>query len=95
MDIQEKVNNWLRNEDSVKVVQEFEEIIRNKKSDIIWLAYHQGQIFRKKKKEKEQLVCMVLKSNVSKMTIVFKIAFSKLIDNYPKIKKLFTILKSA
>ena len=52
MDIQEKVNNWLRNEDSVKVVQEFEEIIRNKKSDIIWLAYHQGQIFRKKKKKK-------------------------------------------
>ena len=38
---------------------------------------------------------MVLKSNVSKMTIVFKIAFSKLIDNYPKIKKLFSILKSA
>ena len=29
---------------------------------------------------------MVLKFNVSKSTIVFKIALSKLIDNYPKIK---------
>ena len=29
---------------------------------------------------------MVLKFNVSKPTIMFKIALSKLIDNYPKIK---------
>ena len=29
---------------------------------------------------------MVLKFNVSKSTMMFKIALSKLIDNYPKIK---------
>ena len=51
-DIQEKVNNCARVEDAVKVVQEFEEIIKNKKSDLMWLAYHQAQIF-KKFKEKE------------------------------------------
>ena len=54
-DIQEKVNNCARVEDAVKVVQEFEEIIKNKKSDIMWLVYHQGQIF-KKFKEKERFV---------------------------------------
>ena len=44
--MQEKVNNCTANkEDPVKAIQEFEEIIKNKKSDIIWLAYYQGQIF--------------------------------------------------
>ena len=32
------------NKDAVKVVQEFEEITKSK-SDIIWLVYHQDQIF--------------------------------------------------
>ena len=68
-------------------MQEFEEIIKNKKRDIIWLAYYQGQIF-KKFKENERLVSMVYKFNVSKSTIMFKIALSKLIDDYPKIKNL-------
>ena len=59
--MQEKVNNCTVNkEDAVKVIQEFEDIIKNKKSDIIWLAYYQGQIF-KKFKEKERFVSMVLK----------------------------------
>ena len=84
--MQGKVNNCATNEeDPVKVVQEFGEIIQNKKCDIVWLVFHQGQIF-KKFKDKEWFVCMVLKFGVSKSTIVFKIALSKLIDNYPKIK---------
>ena len=84
--MQEKVNNCTANKnDVVKVIQEFKEINKNKKSDIIWLAYYQGQIFQKFK-EKEQIVSMVLKFNVSKSTIIFKITLSKLIDEYPKIK---------
>ena len=54
-DIQEKVDNCITNEDAVKLVQESEKIIKSQKSDIIWLAYHQGQIFCKFK-EKEQLL---------------------------------------
>ena len=69
----------------MKVVEEFEEIFKNKKSDIILLIYHQDQIFQKFK-EKQSFVSMVFKLNVSKSTIVFKITLSKLIDNYPKIK---------
>ena len=36
-----------KNEDAVKAIQEFEQIIHNKKSNIVWLAYYQGQIFQK------------------------------------------------
>ena len=50
---QEKVSNAITSEDAAKVVQEFERIIKNRKSNIIWLAYHQGQIFQMFK-EKEQ-----------------------------------------
>ena len=51
--MQEKVNNCTANKnDVVKVIQEFKEINKNKKSDIIWLAYDQGKIFQRFK-EKE------------------------------------------
>ena len=75
VEMQEKVNNAMTREDAEKVVQEFEQIIKNKKSDIIWLIYHQGQIFQKFK-EKEQFVSMVSKFSVSNSTIVFKIALN-------------------
>ena len=59
--MQEKVNNCTTNEeDAVKVVQDLEEMTKNKKSDIIWLVYHQGQIFQKFK-EKERFAKTVLK----------------------------------
>ena len=60
--------------------------MRNKKSDIVWLAYHQGKIFQKFKLKERFVNDMVSKFKVSKSTIVFKIALSKLIDEYPKIK---------
>ena len=84
--MQEKVNGWAANEDIVKTIQEFEKIIQNKKSNIIWLAYYQGQIFRKFKEKERFVKDMVLKFNVSKSTIVFKIVLKKVIDDYPKIK---------
>ena len=84
--MQEKVNGCKTNEDAVNAIQEFEQIIQNKKSDIVWLAYYQGQIFQKFK-EREQFVSdMVLKFWMSKSTIVFKIVLKKLIDDFTKIK---------
>ena len=38
--MQERVNNCVTDDDAMKFVQESEEIIKNKKSDIIWLVYH-------------------------------------------------------
>ena len=90
--MQEKVNNCTANEeDVVKVIQqscaqEFEEIIKNNKCDIIWPFYYQGQIFQKFKEEERFGSDMLFKFNVSKSTIMFKIALSKLINDYPKIR---------
>ena len=47
IEMQEKVNNIITSDDAAKVVQEFDQIIKNKKSNIIWLTYHQGQTFQK------------------------------------------------
>ena len=71
----------------VKVIQEFEEIIKNKKSDIVWVAYYRGKIFQKFKGKERFVSDMVLKLNVSKSTRMFEIALSNLIDAYPKIKE--------
>ena len=52
-DKQEKTNRCTANEeDAVKDIQEFEEIIKNNKSDTVWLAYYQGKIFQKFKEKK-------------------------------------------
>ena len=53
----EKVSKLTTSEDAAKVVQEFDQIIKNKKSDIMWLTYYQGQTFRKFK-EKGRFVSM-------------------------------------
>ena len=50
--MEEKVNNCTTNEDdAVKVAQELEDIIKNRKSDITCLFYLQGQIFKKFKEK--------------------------------------------
>ena len=67
-------------EDAAKVNHEFEEIIKNKKSDIVWLSYHQGKIFQKFRSKEGFVNDMVSKFKVSKSTILFKIALSRLID---------------
>ena len=86
-DIEEMANNCTEStEDAAKVIHEFEEIIKNKKSDIVWLAYHQGKIFQKFRSKERFVNDMVSKFKVSKSTIVFKVSLSRLIDEYPKIK---------
>ena len=83
--MQDKANGCITSKNAVKAIQEFIQIINNKKSNIISLSYYQGQVFQKLR-VKESFVSMVLKLNVSKSTIVFKIALKKLIDDFPKIK---------
>ena len=87
MDIEQMAKNCAKSkEDATKIIHEFEEIIRNKKSDRVWLAYHQGKIFQKFTLKERFVNDMVSKFKVSKSTIVFKIALSRLTDRYPKIK---------
>ena len=66
-DMQDKVNGCITNEDVVKSIQEFEQIIQNKKSDIVWLAYYQDQIFQKIREKERFDSNMVLKFNVSQL----------------------------
>ena len=81
------INDRTENEeDAAKVIHEFEEIISNKKSDIVWLAYYQGKIFQKFKPKERFVNDVVTKFKVSKSTLVFKFAWCKLIDEYPKTK---------
>ena len=37
-DMQDKVNGCISNDDAIKVIQELQQIIQNKKSDIVWLV---------------------------------------------------------
>ena len=83
----EMTNNCMESEeDAAKVIPKFEEIIKNKKSGIVWLAYYQGKIFQKFRSKERFVNDVVTKFKVSKSTIVLKIALNKLIDKYPKIK---------
>ena len=60
------------------------EISQNKKSDIRWLTLYQGQVFQKFREKEQFLSNMVLKFDVSKLTIVFKIVLKKLIDDFAR-----------
>ena len=69
-----------------RMLQKFREIIRNKKSDIVSLAYYQGKIFQKFRSKERFVKDMILKFKVNKSTMVLKISLSRLIEDYPKIK---------
>ena len=87
-DIEEITSNCTESqEDVAKVIQELEEIIKNKKSQIVWLTYYQGKISQKLKSKERFVNDMISKFKVSKSMIAFKIALGRLIDKYPKIKR--------
>ena len=86
-DIEEMANNCTESkEGAAKAISKFEEINKRKKSDIVWLAYCQSKIFQKFKSKEQFVNDMVTKFKVSKIMIVLKIALSRLIDKYSKIK---------
>ena len=87
VDMQDKANGCKTIEDAVKAIQIFEQIIQNKKSDIVWLAYYQGQIFQELREKERFVGDMVLKFLTSKSTIAFQIVLKKLMNDFPKIKK--------
>ena len=66
-DTKGKAENCTTNEEDAKVIQEFEEIIKNKESDIVWLAYYQGKIFQKFREKVQFVSNMFLKFKVKKI----------------------------
>ena len=71
--------------DAAAVIREFEEIIKSKERNIVWLGYQQRKVFEKFK-ENEKFIEMVNQSGVSKSTIIFKINIVRLIGKYAKTK---------
>ena len=83
MEIEEKSKMVERLKNAAKIIQEFEEIIRTNKKDIVWLAYQRGYT---KFIENDKLAKMITKLGVCRSTIWFKIAIVELINEYTKIK---------
>ena len=71
-------------EEAVKVIKQYEDIIKTKKKGIISIAYYKGKIFRRFK-EKEKFIKLVSQLRIHKNTIIFKINVFKLCERYPKL----------
>ena len=73
-------------DDAAKLISKIELVMKSKKSNILVLAYHQGIIFKKfKKNSKSTIAAANLK--ISKATINFKIGIIQFLHDYPKIQK--------
>ena len=66
---------------SEEAVNEMEKIIKSNKSNILWLAYQQGQIFERFKMN-DNFIDMAKKFWISKSTTVFKISIVKFANKY-------------
>ena len=73
-------------EDAANIIEEYEEILRTKRKGIITVAYQEGKVFSRFRK-KEKFVRLVANFKIRKRTIIFKINVSKLIQEYPGLKK--------
>ena len=71
-------------EKAAKVIQEYENIIKTKKKEIVSIAYYQGRVF-KKFKDREKFVKLVSQLGIHKTTIIFKVNVFKLCKKYPKL----------
>ena len=60
-------------------------MIKNKKNNILTLAYHQGIVFRKFITN-NKYTSAVSEFKISKTTINFKVDIVKFIDEYPKMR---------
>ena len=80
-------------EEAAAVIKQYEDIIRTKKKNIIFIVYHQAKVL-KRFKEKEKFIRLVNEFKVHKSTIIFKINIFKLIGKYPKLmKSIYKIIK--
>ena len=73
-------------EEAAKIIKRYEDIIKTKNKEIINVAYHQGQVFRRFK-EKEKFTELVDELGIHKNTIIFEINVFKLRKKHPKLLK--------
>ena len=75
-------------EKAAKVIQEYKNIIKAKKKEIVSITYHQGKV-SKKFKDREKFVKLVSQLGIHKTTVIFKINVFKLCEKYPKLLRTF------
>ena len=90
-DLNKQAHEVQKCKEATIIVEEYEDIIRTKKKNIISIAYQQRKVFRRFK-EKQKFIVLVKEFKVHKSTMIFKINIVKLIDKYPKTKKSSVIL---
>ena len=68
----------------VRIIEQYEYIIKTKKKGIISIAYYQRKVFERFE-EKEKFIKLVSKLGIHKNTIIFKINVFKLCEKSPKL----------
>ena len=85
-DLNKEAEDVQDSETTTEIIKRYEDIIKTKKKEMINVAYHQGQVF-KRFKEKEKFAKLVSELGFHKTTIIFKINVFKLCKKYPKLLK--------
>ena len=80
-DLNKKAEEMQDPEKEAEIIKQYEDIIKTKKKGIIYVAFYQGQIF-KRFKEKEKFAKLVSELGIHKTTIIFKINVFKLCKKY-------------
>ena len=71
-------------QEALKIIEEYDNIIKTNKKNTILFAYEQGKIF-KRFKEHRIFKNLVEQFKINKSTIIFKINIAKLLNKHPKI----------
>ena len=73
---------------AAEIIKRYEDIIKKKKKELINVAYHQGQVFKRFKEEKK-FAKLVEELGIHKNTIIFKINVFKLCKKTPQTIEVF------
>ena len=85
-ELNERAKKIDKPEDAANIMKEYEEILHTKRKGIITVAYHQGKMFSRFRKELK-LMTLVSRFRIHKNTIVFKINVFKLLEKHPRLMK--------
>ena len=83
-DLNKEVEELQDPEKAVIIIERYENITKTNRKEIINVAYHQGQVF-KRFKEKEKFAKLVSELGIHKTTIMCKINVFKLCKKYAKL----------
>ena len=82
--IEELAKNVDNPDDAAELIKKMDYMIKSKKNNILLIAYHQSEIFKRFKTNK--FVSAVSAFKIRKITINFKTDIVKFIDMYPKMQ---------